>query len=129
MKTAFPPRRPTIRAAVCLLLLLSANVVCVSVLADEPFARSRDYNLVHARIHLRFDLDQRKVIGETTQTLTVLREGVRQLKFDSVGLSIEAVSVSGEAGKFSTTPDQLVVDLAQSAKAGQKFEVTIRYSG
>jgi len=34
--------------------------------ADEPYARSRDYDLQHSKISLRFDIDQKKVLGEVT---------------------------------------------------------------
>ena len=34
------------------------------VRADEPYARSRDYDLQHSKIALRFDLENKKVIGD-----------------------------------------------------------------
>lgn len=97
--------------------------------ADEPYARSRDYDLQNARIALSFNLDQRKVMGEVTHTLAVLREGVTQLAFDSVALTITSVAVSGKPAKYVTTATQLQVALDRPARTGDKFDVTIRYEG
>ena len=97
--------------------------------ADEPYARSRDYDLQHSKIALRFDLDQRKVLGDVTHTLSILREGAAKLAFDSVGLTIQSVAINAKAAKFETTADKLVVSLAAPAKAGEKFDVEIRYEG
>src|SRR2546425_9033324 len=81
------PRKP--RWAV--LLMVVALALATVARADEPYARSRDYDLQNARIALSFNLEQRKVMGEVTHTLAVLHEGVTQLAFDSVALTITSV--------------------------------------
>jgi aminopeptidase N len=104
--------------------------------ADEPYARSRDYDLQHSKITLRFDLDQKRVLGEVSHSLSILKDGIAKVWFDSVGLTIQSVTVSrivgdhkaaGAAAKFETTSDRLIVPLPAAAKAGEKFEVQIRY--
>jgi aminopeptidase N len=97
--------------------------------ADEPYARTRDYDLQHSRIALRFDVEQKKVLGEVTHSLTILRDGIAKISFDSVGLTIESVTLNKAPAKFETTADKLIVPLPGAAKAGDKFEVTIRYEG
>ena len=52
--------RQTMRALVAALALVAG----LPVRADEPYARSRDYDLQHSKIALRFDLEQKKVLGE-----------------------------------------------------------------
>jgi aminopeptidase N len=110
--------------ALALLLCLSA-----ALRADEPYARSRDYDLQNARIHLRFDLAERKVLGEVTHTLAPLRDGLTRLEFDSVNLTIAGVSVGGRPARFSTTSDKLLVQLESPSKASEKLDVHIRYEG
>src|SRR5712692_8758912 len=110
-------------------LLAFALLVFAAGRADEPYARSRDYDLQNARIALRFDLEQRKVMGEVTHTLAVLRDGLTRLAFDSVGLTVATVTVGGRPAKFETTAEQLLVLLDHPAKRDEKFEVTIRYEG
>jgi len=114
----------------CAILLLAALAALVPVsLADQPFAPDRDYDLTHARIELRFDLEQRKIIGQVTHTLSALRDGLRQLDFDTVELTISGVRVDGKEGRFSTDAEKLHVTLDAASKAGQKYEVAIRYEG
>lgn len=112
--------------------LLSLLVIFLSqpqARADEPYARSRDYDLQHSRIALRFDVENRKVFGDVTHTVCILVDGTSTLSFDSVGLTIESVTVNKSAAKFDTTPEKLNVHLPAAAKSGEKFEVAIRYQG
>src|SRR6266478_2656082 len=68
--------------------LLAIFIAVPQLFADEPYARSRDYDLQHSKIALRFDLDQKKVLGEVTHSLSILRGGSTKIAFDSVGLAI-----------------------------------------
>ena len=108
-----------------LLVVLAA----LQLRADEPYARTREYDLQHSRIALRFDLEQKKVLGEVTHSLSILRDGISKISFDSVGLTIQGVTVNKSAAKFETTADKLIVPLPGAAKAGDKFEIAIRYEG
>jgi aminopeptidase N len=119
-------RRTVSFAAATLLAILFASL---QLGADEPYARSRDYDLQHSRIALRFDLEQKKVIGEVTHTLTVLRDSTSKIVFDSAGLTIQSVTVNKSPTKFETKDDKLTIPLTTAARAGEKFDVTIRYEG
>jgi aminopeptidase N len=110
----------------CVVLLLgSALFLC----ADEPYARSRNYDLQHSRVALRFDLEQKKVIGDVTHTVSLLRDGLDKLAFDSVGLQIQSVKVNKNEAKFGTTDKKLIVNLPKVGKIGEKYEVEIEYEG
>src|SRR5450432_4742201 len=89
------------RLPAVLVVILAA---ALSIHADEPYARTRDYDLQHSKIVLRFDVDQKKVIGEVTHTLSVIRNNISSIAFDSVGLTIQSVTVNKSAAKFETTP-------------------------
>lgn len=101
----------------------------LQVRADEPYARSKNYDLQHSKVVLRFDLDNKKVIGDVTHTVSVLVPGTEKLAFDSVGLQIQSVSVNRAGAKFDTTDAKLNVSLPRAAKAGDKFDVEIKYEG
>jgi aminopeptidase N len=107
--------------------LLFALALALHLRADEPYARSRDYDLQHSRIALRFDLDQKKVIGDVTHTLTILRDSTAKIVFDSAGLTIQTVTVNKSAAKFETKDDKLIIELAPAAHSGEKFDINIRY--
>lgn len=110
-------------------LLTLAAFFAGAALADEPYARSRDYDLQNVRTHLWLAAGQRSFRGEVTHTLTLLRDNVSELRFDSVDLSIESVTLDGKSSRFSTTADKLIVPLVRPGNRGDKHEVVIRYSG
>src|SRR5260221_2696844 len=119
-----------IRRAILALAGVSAMAVaCAHLWADEPYARNRDYDLQHSKIALRFDLDQKKVIGDVTHTLAILREGTSKIAFDSVGLTIQSVTLNKAPAKFESTASKLIVPLPAVAHSGDKFDVDIRYEG
>src|SRR6266481_3106608 len=113
-------------ATLCALWLLSGAGL---LRADEPFARSKDYDLQHSKIALRFQPEQKKVMGDVTHSLTLLRDGLENISFDSVGLQIESVHINKGTAKFATTESKLAVTLPKGAKAGAKFDVEIKYQG
>src|SRR6202008_4756706 len=104
-------------------------VASIRLHADEPYARSRDYDLQHSKIALRFDLDQKKVLGEVTHSLSILRDGTAKIVFDSAGLTIQKVTVNRATAKFETTAEKLIIPLAAEAKSGDKLEIVIGYEG
>jgi len=112
--------------------LMAAVVIIFSAIlslrADEPYARTRSYDLQHSKIILRFDVSQKKVLGEVIHTLTTLREDTSKIEFDSVGLTIQSVTVNKAPAKFETTAEKLVVPVP-AGKVGDKFEIDIRYEG
>ena len=113
-----------VRALLAMLFLLTMQAK-----ADEPYARSKDYDLQHSKIVLKFDVEQRKVIGGVTHTVTILKDDTSKLAFDCVGLTIQSVTVNKAAAKFKATDAELIVPLASGAKKGDKFEVEIKYEG
>src|SRR5258706_13894310 len=116
-------------AFLALAALLAIFVAAPQLFADEPYARSRDYDLQHSKIALRFNLEQRKVLGEVTHSLSILRDGTAKIVFDSAGLTIQRVTVNKAAAKFETTAEKLIIPLPAAARAGDKFEIAIRYEG
>jgi len=111
------------------LLVCVAGVLAPNGRADEPYARSRDYELQNIRTHLWFDISQRTVRGEVAESVAALRDGVSDLKLDSVDLNVQSVLVDGREAKFSITPKDLIIALDRPASRGERHEILIRYSG
>jgi aminopeptidase N len=118
-------RRTNLAVGVFLALIWFAPLIR----ADEPYARSRDYDLQHSKIVLRFDLDEKKVLGDVTHTLAILRDNTSKVVFDSVGLHVQSVTVNKSPAKFETTAAKIIVPLPVTARSGEKFEIEIRYDG
>ena len=116
----------------CLRPLIAAFVVlgvALCLQADEPFARSRDYDLQHSKIVLRFDTDQKKVIGDVTHTLSILHDATAKSLSTPSASTIQSVTVNKSPAKFESTADKLIIPLACRAKTGDKFDIEIRYEG
>jgi len=111
-----PQLIPARSAALAALVLAIAAIFAAAARADRPYAPSRDYHLQNVRVSLRFDLDQRKVIGEVTHTLSPLRDGLTHLDFDSADLTISSARVNGKDAKFELRDNKLRVNLAQRRK-------------
>ena len=127
MKSCWKKLRPQMSLAAA---LLGAAVLLGAVArADRPYAPSRDYDLQNVRTSLHFDIDQRKVMGDVTETLSALRDGLTQLDFDCAELTVSSARVNGKDAAFDLHDNELRVRLAQPAKAGEKFEVELKYDG
>src|SRR5258708_13094948 len=105
--------------------------------ADDPYACRRDYDLQHSKIALRCDLDQKKVLGDVTHSLSILKDGTAKLAFDSAGLTIQSVTANkttgdrksaGAAAKFEIISDKLIVPLPEAAKPGENITLPIPYT-
>jgi aminopeptidase N len=127
MKMSWRKLRPRVPLAAA---VLGAAVLLGAVArADRPYAPSRDYHLQNVRVSLHFDVDQRKVFGEVTHTLSTLRDGVTHLDFDCAELTVSSARINGKDAAFDLRDDKLHVQLAQPAKSGEKFEVELKYEG
>ena len=125
----FLKKKFAVRAVVLALIVTGIIAHMPSLRADEPYARSKDYDLQHSKIALKFDLDQKKVIGDVTHTVSLIKDGTEKIWFDSVGLTVQSVTVNKTAAKFESKETKLIVPLPGAAKAGQKFDVEIKYEG
>src|SRR5580693_8410094 len=119
--------RPLLPAGMCALFLSLALLLPVLASADEPYARSKDYDLQNVKTHLWFDVEQKKVRGEVTESISMLRDGTEQIKFDSVDLTIQKVTLDGKDAKFFTTDKELIVSLESPSKRSEHHDVFIRY--
>jgi aminopeptidase N len=126
-KTVQPRRRALI--ALCAVLLSAALLAPPINRASSPYAPSRDYDLQNVRTHLWFNLEQRKIRGEVSHSLSLLRDDLAQLRLDSVDLNIRSVSLDGADARFATTPNELIVFLPHPGKRGERHELFIRYDG
>jgi aminopeptidase N len=128
------PRSTWQRAALC--AVLSAAVAIAAILlipakgrADEPYARSRDYDLQHVKTHLWIDFDHKSFRGEVTHSIAMLQENVSRVQFDSVDLKISALTLDGKDAKYTVTASDVVVPLNSPSKKGDTHEIFIRYEG
>ena len=94
------------------------------------FERDRAYDAVHYLIRLRLDLDQKTFQGETTVTLSSLREGLEACVLDAEEFEVSSVvSDWGEPLKFEPSEKEILVRLPKPYGFGETFSFTCAYRG
>jgi len=92
--------------------------------------RSRTFDALHYRIAIRLDLDQKSFEGETTISLTSLRDGFETCVLDAEEFKItKVVSDYGESLQFEQTEKELKVRMPRPLKLGETRSFTCSYQG
>jgi aminopeptidase N len=92
--------------------------------------RSRSYDALHYRIALRLDLDQKSFEGETTVSLTSLRDGLEACVLDAEEFTVtRVVSDWGEPLRFEQSPKALTVWMTRPLGLGETRSFTCFYKG
>ncbi len=97
---------------------------------QRPFQeeRSRDYNALHYRIELTFDLDRKYFSGTNQITLTALKNNFSACKLDAEELKVTGISMSGSKGlNFNQDDAGLIVDLGHEYNYGDTVIFTVEY--
>ena len=129
----------TLHALLAVVLLLQAGTGALAApprIHARPYGRGAatyhptvdpPYQLGNQKIRLAFNVDKGLVFGETTTTLTVKRDGLSVLPFDSVALHYNRVVLDGDAAAYNVARDKLLVKLSSPARAGQTFTLVTSY--
>lgn len=102
-------------------------------MSDESdyFPRSGDasYEVAHYELHLRYDVASNQLHGRAELDAVAVVE-VDELHLDLTGLRVTKVQCSrGDIAKFSVKKDKLVVRTKRVLEPGEKFTLSITYSG
>ncbi len=94
----------------------------------EQWARERTFALQHMRLDIAVDAEARTVSGTATHRLAAINDGLKEVVLDQDHLRIRGVKdEAGKALEFETHGEELVIHLPRARKAGDAFEVRIRY--
>ena len=92
------------------------------------YPRCPDFRLEHIRAKIWLYVRERRIEGEALLRLRSLRDGITHVELDAVDMTIRAVSgPKGEPLDYSYDGERLTVFLGDSKKAGELFEVIVRY--
>jgi aminopeptidase N len=129
MKSSCGQIRANCVLALCALLLAIGLLIPSVGRADDPYARSRDYDLQNVRTHLWLTAEDKTIRGEVNHSISILRDGVSEIRLDSVDLKMQDVTVDGRSAKFVTDANAVVISLEHPAKRGERHEIFLRYTG
>ncbi len=103
----------------------------IQKLPPRNYVRSRDYDMKHVALDLKFDWDKSQAYGTATLTLAPFKTGLTQITLDEGKLSVNSVKVLGSnaALKFTTDDEKqkLYITPDRSYKAGEDLTLVIDY--
>jgi aminopeptidase N len=92
--------------------------------------RSRAYDALHYRIAITLNLEEKSFAGETTVTLTSLRDGLETVVLDAEEFTVtKAVTEWGEPLEFSQSEKELSVRMRRPLMRGETRSFTCTYRG
>ena len=96
----------------------------------ENFERSRDYDVLHYKLKLRFDEENKTYWGENTITLMPLKDDFQTCVLDAVDFTVTSVSGTDNIPlKFNQTEKYLLVDLPKVYNYKEKLSFIVEYFG
>ncbi len=96
--------------------------------APEQWARERTFQVQHLRLDITLDNEAKTVSGTASHRLVPINDGLKDVVLDQDSLTIRGVKdEDGKALDFETVGEQLRIRLPRARKAGDAFELRIRY--
>lgn len=96
---------------------------------EELHWRNHDFDQQHILLDVRFQPEQKKILGKVTHTIQPMVDDFKSVELDAVGLQIAQVKLDdGKRLRFTTTPTRLNIQLDRGYRAGETIRFTIEYS-
>jgi aminopeptidase N len=94
-----------------------------------PWMGNGGYDAQDYNIKLRFTPDKRGVAGGVTTMEAVATQDLSQFNLDFGVMDVQSVTVNGSSARFNHEDPELTILPAQSIPNGERFRVTVTYSG
>jgi aminopeptidase N len=126
--------RPALIAASLTLALAAAGPAAADVGARSagdvlfPTIGNGGYDAQHYALDLNYTPALHQLGGTTTMTATATQP-LSELSLDFQGFTISALSVDGQAAKYTRDGNKLVIDPVTPLADGQTFTVAVTYAG
>ena len=97
---------------------------------DEPqWPRDRVCDLRHTKLEIALDVEERRISGVASHTLSPINDGLTSLELDAVELDVTGVRLEGDRElAFTTSGGKLNIDLGRAWNAGEELTLLISYS-
>ncbi|AIE86588.1 M1 family aminopeptidase [Fimbriimonas ginsengisoli] len=92
------------------------------------FAPDRTYDLIKTVTTLDVDADRQRASGSVVATISMLRDGVTSVHFDTSADQVSGVLVDGKPARFTRSGGSLEIDVPPS-KRGQVHRLNFRIEG
>ncbi len=95
---------------------------------EQQFERSRDYDVIHYLLKFRFDEKKKTYWGETTITLSSLKDDFNQCVLDAADFTVTSVINPAKIPlDFLHKDEKLIINLKKARDYGEIIDLTIKY--
>lgn len=126
--------RARLAASLVLLVIFSGILSSAIAQAVDRYSapvraeRERFFDVLHYRIELQFDVPSKSFTGETTVTLTPLRESLSFISLDAETFTVDRVLDESDARLgFTHNDGTLTISLPRAVGFGDTLSVTVHY--
>ncbi len=96
---------------------------------DGPvWPRDREVDVESVKLEIALNVPNKSANGTVTHSVRAFNDGLRQVSFDAIDMTIEGVSVDGAAAPFIYDDTSLQVALSPQRRRGDVFAIAITYS-
>ncbi len=101
----------------------------IKKLPPVNYVRSRDFDMRHIALNLKFDWDKEQTFGTATITLAPLMTDFQKINLDAGAMIINSVKMSGKDLKFEydESKSNLAINLDRIYKVGEAITFTVDY--
>lgn len=111
---------------ICFVITAQKTDVYKRPVKHEP---DRDFDAIHYCIKLDVDLDEKKLTGKNTITLSPLRANLETITLDAVSLQVsDVLDWKGIPLNFNQTDDKLHVNLSRPCSYTDTVKLTVLYN-
>lgn len=90
--------------------------------------REKINNLVHTKLKVNFDFQNKQLNGEEWVTITPHFYRVRKVTLDAKAMLIHTVELNGQKLDFNYDNFQMIIDLPKEYKKGEEYTLYIKYT-
>ncbi len=120
----------TIQKALFAGLVLLLSLGSQAQTSRPDLNRTSDYDVQHYILRVSFDRPAKRVLGDTTVRFVPVKDGLRRVTLDSVGITYSAVTLesTGAPLNFKASGGSVTVDLDKAYSIGEAIGIRFRYS-
>ncbi|HRI03049.1 MAG TPA: M1 family metallopeptidase [Pyrinomonadaceae bacterium] len=109
-------------------ILFIAAFSSFAQIGKPEFTRAQTFDVRHYSIRASFDRTNKKVIGDTTVTLSPLKTDLRIVELDAVDIAFASVTLDGKPAQYKTIDGKVIVTLDKAYGPADVIALQFKYT-
>lgn len=97
-------------------------------IGKTDFTRPQTFDVRHYSVRASFDRTNKKVLGDTTVSLSPIKADLRKVELDAVDIAFESVELDGKPAQFKTDDGKVIVTLDKAYGPGSVIALRFKYT-